>query len=257
MVSSGSSSRTPSTSIGFWAPREIPFPESHAPSLSSELECPLLPWCEAIGDTIARDTNIVTGVDNYRPACPTRMNIDLSKSCSRFCAAWEMAEMISPERRNLPVPHLKAAAAAMAIIGSILLCGVCVADYVELRSIHVLAMESSYLKDQGVAWQRAVFAEPDLLPFYGSSELLQHFCNEPQHFFGSYPTNFAVSPSGRGGCTSLIQWKKLPLLGLKHAATSSSYVFHPVGFFTHALLTDGMRAVFRPSRRINLYSVND
>jgi len=58
-------------------------------------------------------------------------------------------------------------------------------------------------KDLSVAWQRAAFAEPDILPLYGSSELIKHFGNEPQRFFSAYPTGFAISPAGRGGCTSL------------------------------------------------------
>jgi D-alanine transfer protein len=79
----------------------------------------------------------------------------------------------------------------------------------EKRQIHAVALESSDYKDQSIVWQRAAMAEPDILPIYGSSELAKHFGNEPQRFFASYPTGFAVSPVGRGGCTSLILAQKI------------------------------------------------
>ncbi|MEI9895634.1 MAG: D-alanyl-lipoteichoic acid biosynthesis protein DltD [Chthoniobacter sp.] len=79
----------------------------------------------------------------------------------------------------------------------------------ERRTIHSVALESSPHKDLSLVWQRAAMAERDILPLYGSSELAKHFGNEPQHFFAGYPTGFAVSPVGRGGCTSLILAEKI------------------------------------------------
>jgi D-alanine transfer protein len=82
--------------------------------------------------------------------------------------------------------------------------GLGVASGLEKQRIHAAAGEVSTEKELGTAWQRAVFAQPDILPLYGSSELTKHFGNEPQRFFASYPTGFSVSPVGRGGCTSII-----------------------------------------------------
>jgi D-alanine transfer protein len=79
----------------------------------------------------------------------------------------------------------------------------------EKHEIHAAALESSVQKDLGVVWQRAAIAESDILPLYGSSELVKRIGNEPQHFFASYPTGFAVSPVGRAGCTSLILAEKI------------------------------------------------
>lgn len=87
--------------------------------------------------------------------------------------------------------------------------GLALSLWLETHRIHAVASEVSTEKDLGLAWQRAVFAQPDILPLYGSSELTKHFGNEPQRFFASYPTGFAVSPVGRGGCTSIILAEKV------------------------------------------------
>jgi D-alanine transfer protein len=83
------------------------------------------------------------------------------------------------------------------------------AIWLERHSIHAIAPETSALKNQGAALQRAAFAEPDLLPLYGSSELLKRVPDKASQFFANYPTHFAVSPTGRPGCTSLIMLQKI------------------------------------------------
>jgi D-alanine transfer protein len=100
----------------------------------------------------------------------------------------------------------------MLAVGLVLVMGVAGGVFtlwLEKYRIHVVALERSDQKDLGIVWQRAAMAEPDILPLYGSSELAKHFGNEPQRFFASYPTGFAVSPVGRGGCTSLILAEKI------------------------------------------------
>jgi D-alanine transfer protein len=73
----------------------------------------------------------------------------------------------------------------------------------EYRTIHALAPQTLEVNNRGLALQRAVFAQPDLLPLYGSSELLKHVPDKASLFFANYPSGFAVSPIGRPGCTSL------------------------------------------------------
>jgi len=81
--------------------------------------------------------------------------------------------------------------------------------FVERRYFQAAAPESSNLKDLGIVWQKEVFAQADLLPFYGSSELIKRAPNKASQFFATYPTGFAVSPVGRASCTTLILLKKI------------------------------------------------
>ena len=127
--------------------------------------------------------------------------------------------------------HLRAAFVATVLMSLLLIAGVCSSNWLERRYIHRLARESSILKDQGVVWQRAVFAEDDLLPVYGSSELLKHFGNEPQLFFGNYPSNFSVSPTGRAGCTSLIHLQKIAAAGVEARGRKLAICLSPIWFF--------------------------
>lgn len=105
--------------------------------------------------------------------------------------------------------HLRAAAVVLGLLLLLVAVGGVFALRLEKRYIHSVAREGSAYKDLSIVWQRAAMAEPDILPIYGSSELSKHFGNEPQRFFASYPTGFAVSPVGRGGCTSLILGEKI------------------------------------------------
>jgi D-alanine transfer protein len=61
--------------------------------------------------------------------------------------------------------------------------------------------------------QRAAFAQPDLLPIYGSSELVRATPSKASLFFAHYPTHFTVFPVGRAGCSSLIILQKLAAIG--------------------------------------------
>jgi len=113
---------------------------------------------------------------------------------------------------SVPVPprtHLRAVLLALLLLALLGAVAGIFAWWLEKREIHVVALESSALKDMNAAWQRAAMAQPDILPFYGSSELTRNFGNEPQRFFASYPTGFGVSPVGRAGCTSLTLAEKI------------------------------------------------
>jgi len=105
--------------------------------------------------------------------------------------------------------HLRAALLVLGLLLLLVTVGSVFTLRLETRYIHSVALEGSAYKDLSIVWQRAAMAEPDILPIYGSSELSKHFGNEPQRFFSSYPTGFAVSPVGRGGCTSLILGEKI------------------------------------------------
>src|SRR6188768_2322783 len=106
-------------------------------------------------------------------------------------------------------PHLRAACIALSILSVAVVAVMGGAPSLERHWIHTLAPQPSSLKNQGTALQSAVFARPDLLPLYGSSELLKRVPDRASVFFASYPTNFAVSPVGKGGCTSLVMLQKI------------------------------------------------
>lgn len=110
-------------------------------------------------------------------------------------------------------PHLKAAVAAVLLVG-VALGGInWYARYLEQRYIHALAPQLFNQKLQGIALQAAAFRQSDLLPLYGSSELEIHSPYHPNVVFRAYPTGFTVFPVGRPGATCLIMLQKLAAVG--------------------------------------------
>src|SRR5262249_45216836 len=101
-------------------------------------------------------------------------------------------------------PRLWAAAAAILLSVGGLGAAALYVRRIEERYVHSVAAQMFAQKNQGVALQRAAFRQPDLLPFYGSSDL-----NVPDRYhasalFRNYPTGFTVFPVGNPGSTSLI-----------------------------------------------------
>lgn len=80
---------------------------------------------------------------------------------------------------------------------------------IERRALPAATGETSNVKDLGIVWQEATFTQSDVLPLYGSSELIKRAPNKANQFFATYPTGFTVSPVGRPSCTSLILLEKL------------------------------------------------
>ena len=101
----------------------------------------------------------------------------------------------------------------------ILAVGALTGEHLVHRHIHALAPLSFSLKNQGVALQQSAFARPDLLPLYGSSELIKPIPDKAARFFRRYPTNFEVFPVGKAGTTSLIILQKLAGVGSDAART--------------------------------------
>jgi D-alanine transfer protein len=113
-------------------------------------------------------------------------------------------------------PHLLPALTALLLVATALTGGYLYARHVERRFIHALAPErpdSLPLKIQGSVLQREAFAQPDLLPIYGSSELE---LRDPYHasiVFEDYPTDFTVFPVGRMGAGSLCMLQMFAAIG--------------------------------------------
>jgi D-alanine transfer protein len=85
---------------------------------------------------------------------------------------------------------------------------------VEDTTLPSTASELFPLKNQGLAFQRAAARARDILPLYGSSELINPPIPERASvFFRTAPTGFQVSPVGKGGMAPLIILQKVGALG--------------------------------------------
>jgi D-alanine transfer protein len=105
--------------------------------------------------------------------------------------------------------HLRAFLLAAFCAASLLALGVGGAMFLERRYLRAVAPETSQLKNQGVVLQRAAFSAQDVLPLYGSSELLKHVPDKASEFYARHAADFVVSPAGRAGSTSLILLQKI------------------------------------------------
>ena len=105
-------------------------------------------------------------------------------------------------------PHLVSALIACAIVVGILCGGRLLAIQLERKTVHWVAPKDFFIKNQGLAFERAAARRPDILLLYGSSELTDPIPNRASDFFSSAPTGFQVCPVGKAGTTSLIILQK-------------------------------------------------
>ena len=110
---------------------------------------------------------------------------------------------VAPQK-PAPRVHLPAAAAALLVLIAAVIAGNHYASWLEDRYVHSLAPLVLAQSANGTVLQLAAFRQPDLLPIYGSSEML----NEPVaqrafQFFLSYPTGFEVFDIAKSADTSL------------------------------------------------------
>jgi D-alanine transfer protein len=110
-------------------------------------------------------------------------------------------------------PHLLSALVACLLAAAILCGGRMLAIHFEERTIHSTAPRDFFIKNQGLAFERAAARAPDILLLYGSSELIDPIPNRASDFFSKEPTGFEVCPVGKAGTTSLIVLQKLGALG--------------------------------------------
>jgi D-alanine transfer protein len=110
-------------------------------------------------------------------------------------------------------PHLAPALAALLLAAAGLVACDLYAIRIENRYLHALAEPMFPIKWQGSALQRAAFNESDLLPLYGSSELLMPNPFHASRIFKSYPSGFNIFPVGNGATTCLIILQRLAAVG--------------------------------------------
>jgi D-alanine transfer protein len=112
------------------------------------------------------------------------------------------------------MPHLFSGLIAFALAAAVLFAGEMVVSHLEHTTLPSTAPELFSLKNQGLAFQRAAARAMDVLPLYGSSELIVPPVPEKaSNFFRTAPTGFQVSPVGNGGTMSLIILQKVGALG--------------------------------------------
>ncbi len=141
-------------------------------------------------------------------------------------------------------PHLFSALIACALPIAILCGGRLLAIYLEEKTIHATAPRDFFIKNQGLALQRAAARAPNILLLYGSSELIDPVPNRASDFFSSAPTGFQVCPVGKAGTTSLIILQKLAALGSELRDRKVVISLSPSSFFTPAVNPDAYAANF-------------
>lgn len=135
-------------------------------------------------------------------------------------------------------PHLSSALVACALTAAILCGGRLLAIYFEERTIHSTAPRDFFIKNQGLAFERAAARAPDILLLYGSSELIDPIPNRASDFFSREPTGFEVCPVGKAGTTSLIVLQKLSALGSALRGRKVAILLSPSSFLTPAVRPD-------------------
>ncbi len=134
--------------------------------------------------------------------------------------------------------HIQAVGIAALIAGAVAALLLGWFGRLEQRYVHALSRELSDLKLQGVALQKAAFAQPDLLVLYGSSELVKEVPNRAVDFFQEYPTGFRIFPVGKAGTVSLNILQKLAAVGGDLRGRKVAFSISPSFFFTDAVNTD-------------------
>ncbi len=111
------------------------------------------------------------------------------------------------------IPHLFSALIASGLVAVVLSGARMAAVHLEQTTILSTTPELFSLKNQGLAFQRAAVHAPNVLSFYGSSELMNPPVPERANiFFRTAPTGFQVSPVGAGGMPPLIILQKVGAL---------------------------------------------
>ena len=141
-------------------------------------------------------------------------------------------------------PHLSGALIACGLTAAILCGGRVLAMHLEERTIHSTAPRDFFIKNQGLAFERAAARTPDILLLYGSSELIDPIPNRASDFFSREPTGFEVCPVGKAGTTSLIILQKLGALGSVLHGRKIAISLSPSSFLTPAVKPDFYAANF-------------
>ena len=148
--------------------------------------------------------------------------------------------MTAPARKQLP--HAFAAFLALGLAAIILFAAHRALIHLEHATIASTAPEIFALKNQGLAFQRAAVHSPNVLPIYGTSELLRPAAPERGDvFFRTAPTGFQLSPVGGGGANPLNMVEKIGALGSALRGKKVAFSLSPGWFCNKKPSTQGYR----------------
>ena len=136
------------------------------------------------------------------------------------------------------MPHLLSAAIALGVAVTMLLAGRTVAIHLERRANAWTAPQRFQLKNQGLVFQRIAARARNVLPVYGSSELVIGVPDRASTFFQHAPTGFQVSPVGTVGATSLIISQKIAALGSDLRGRKIAVLLSPAWFLNPVTRAD-------------------
>ena len=129
--------------------------------------------------------------------------------------------------------HLFSGLIASGLAAALLFAGEIVAIHLEHTTLPSTAPRLFPLKNQGLAFQRVAAYAPDVLPLYGSSELIvPPVSARASIFFRTAPTGFQISPVGYGGTPLLIILQKIGALGLDLRGKKVAISLSPGWFLT-------------------------
>src|SRR5215470_15152497 len=153
--------------------------------------------------------------------------------------------MTAPSTKQMP--HLFACLVSLGLAAIILFAAERILIDLEQATIPSTAPETFSLKNQGLAFQRAAAHAPNVLPIYGSSELLVPAGPERgNNFFRTAPTGFQLSPVGGGGATPLIMLQKIGALGSALRGKKLAISLSPNWFFATKPGWQGYAGNFSP-----------
>ena len=148
---------------------------------------------------------------------------------------------------NKEMPHFFAGLIALGLAAAVLFGGQMVVIHLEHSTIPSTTPDLFLLKNQGLAFQRAAARAADVLPIYGSSELLVPAVPEKGNiFFRTAPTGFQLSPVGGGGASTLIMLQKVGALGSDLRGKKLAISLSPGWFLTPNRSWTGYKGNFSP-----------
>ena len=144
-------------------------------------------------------------------------------------------------------PHLFSGLVAVGLAGVILAAGLRSAIRLERRALPWTAPQVFQLKNQGLAFQRAAARKSDVLPLYGSSELIMGpIAQRGGHFFQNAPTGFELSPVGKPGATTMTILQKIAALGSDLRGKKVAISLSPAWFLMPGERMDWYEGNFSP-----------
>jgi hypothetical protein len=146
---------------------------------------------------------------------------------------------------NKGMPHLFSGLIASGLAAVVLFAGRTVAGHLEHTTVPSTTPELFRLKNQGLAFQRAAVRAQNVLPLYGTSELITPSVQERASlFFRSAPTGFQVSPVGGAGANLLVMLQKVGALGSDLRGKKTRHLAFTRLVFEGQVGAEGLRGEF-------------